>query len=45
MNPTTSHIWPSESELRHEGMPVILIPFLAIQNSCAGVQLEVASSR
>jgi len=45
MKPTTSQICPSESELRHDGMPVILIPFLAIQNSCCGVHFEVASSR
>ena len=35
----------SDSELRHDGMPVILIPFLAIQNSSRGFHLTVASSK
>jgi len=42
---TTFQISRSVSESRHEGMPVILIPFLAIQNSCAGVKRCVMSSR
>jgi hypothetical protein len=45
MNPTTSQICPSERESRHDGIPVILIPFLAIQNSSAGLNFWVASSR
>jgi hypothetical protein len=44
MNPTTSQICPSERESRHDGIPVILIPFLAIQNSSAGLNFWVASS-
>jgi hypothetical protein len=40
-----SQICRSDIESRHEGIPVILIPFLAIQNNCWGVHFEVESSR
>ena len=32
-------------ESRHDGIPVILIPFFAIQNSCDGVKRLVSSRR
>ena len=37
---TTSQTCSSDSEFRHDGMPVILIPFLAIQNSSRGFHLS-----
>jgi len=42
---TTFQISRSDIESRHDGMPVILIPFLAIQNSCDGVKRFVSSSK
>jgi hypothetical protein len=42
---TTSQICPSDIAFRHDGIPVILIPFLAIQNSSRGRHFWVASTR
>ena len=42
---TTFHVSSSVIDFRQLGMPVILIPFWTIQNSCGAVNFRVESSR